>query len=82
MTAAHFTRIAKMMSNVMPGGQQGVYVRHHLANPVLLSSEKIKRDLKMSFLDPATALRDTIENLVKWGHVPSPAIPSSPASSD
>jgi hypothetical protein len=69
MTSRFYTKIAKLMSNVVPGGQQGEYVRYHLGNPVLFSNEKIKRDLYFSFTDPMKALRDTIEDLAKWGHI-------------
>jgi hypothetical protein len=80
MTSKFHTRIVKLMSNVVPGGQQGEYVRYHLGNPVLFSNEKIKRDLHLSFTDPMKALRDTVEDLAKWGHINAHVFESSRTS--
>jgi dihydroflavonol-4-reductase len=49
----------------------GHFLRNHLGNPVLYTNAKIKRDLGLTFMDPVESIRDTIDDFIKWGHLPA-----------
>lgn len=68
-TNSFMTNLVKTMSHVMPGGQAGHFVRNNLGRPLLVSNDKIRRDLKMDFRSPKDVLKDTLFDLQKWGHV-------------
>lgn len=63
------SRMVRGMSHVVPGGANGQYVRNNLGMPLLVVNEKIKKELGMQFRDPKETLKDTLEDLVKWGHL-------------
>ena len=67
-----FTRLIKLMSYVVPGGSEGETIRSFFGTPAVVSSEKIARDLKIDFIDARTSIKETLFDLVKWGHLPAP----------
>ncbi len=61
------TWIAKLASYMQPKGI-GSYLRTHLGKTPNFSTEKIRRDLNMQFRPLETTLKDTFEDLTRWGH--------------
>lgn len=49
------------------------YMHSHIGNPNLQDNSKIVADLGMTFMDPVDTIKDTMSDMVKWGHLPPPA---------
>lgn len=49
------------------------FMHNHIGNPSLLDNAKIVADLDVTFVDPVDTLKDTMADMVKWGHVSPPA---------
>jgi hypothetical protein len=77
MTSKAISKFVRRTSHVYPGGSAGCFVRNHLGNPALLSNRKIKEELGMAFMDPADSIRDTVADLVRWGHVAPASTPAA-----
>jgi hypothetical protein len=80
LTSPFMSRLIRLSSYVLPGGQAGHFIRNHIGNPILVTNEKIKRDLGITFMDPIESIWDTVEDFVKWGHV-APSTPPGPVHS-
>ncbi len=50
----------------------GSYLRSHLGRVPRFDNAKIKRDFSIDFMSPEDSLRETLEDLSKWGHIPAP----------
>lgn len=75
LTGKIVSTIIKLVSHVVPGGDDGQYVRNHLGNPIIPKNEKIVKDLGLKLRDPVDTINDTVDSLVKFGHLEAP--PSS-----
>lgn len=64
--------LIKLSSYVVPGGNDGQYVRNHLGNPIIPKNNKIRKDLGMEFRDPSDTIRETLDSLIKYGHLDAP----------
>lgn len=62
------TSVIKLASFFM-NGQHGDMVRWIVGNKFQVSNTKIKADLGMSFRPVEETLSDTLDTLVKWGHI-------------
>lgn len=61
---------AKFGSYLQPKGV-GQYLRTHIGRVVRFDNAKVKRDLGLAFRPLKTTIVDTLEDLVRWGHVPA-----------
>lgn len=61
--------ILKMASYLVPGGQEGIYMRNHVGNPIIATNAKIVKDLGMRFRPIDETVKETLEDMVKWGHL-------------
>lgn len=77
LTSKFLTSTIKLVSYVSPGGNAGHYTRRHLGNPIVASNEKIIKDLDMKFRDAGETFKDTIQNLVEFGHLKAPSAPAA-----
>lgn len=66
------TTMIKSMSHVMPGGSEGQYTRRHLGNPLIVTNEKIKRDLGIQFRDVHTTVKESFQNFIENGLLEKP----------
>lgn len=48
----------------------GSYLRTNIGRPPRLDTTKIRTELGLAFRHPRTTLIDTVEDLIRWGHVP------------
>jgi len=64
-------RIAWLASWTQPRGI-GTYLRSHLGRAVRYDNGKIRRELGVTFRPLDDSLRDTLADLVRWGHVAPP----------
>jgi dihydroflavonol-4-reductase len=62
------TALMKLASHFQPQGV-GSYLRTHLGRVPRFDNAKIRNDLGMTFRDPATSIRDTAADLIKWDHI-------------
>lgn len=65
------TLLMQVASFSQPAGI-GSYLRSHLGGVVRFNNAKIQQDLGMSFLTPAQSVKDSLQDLVKWGHLSAP----------
>lgn len=72
LTGSIVSTIIKLASHIVPGGDDGQYVRNHLGNPIIPKNEKIIKDLGLQFRDPVDIIKDTLDSLVKFGHLDAP----------
>lgn len=72
LTSSMTTGIIRKISYITPGGQEGVYTRNFVGTPFVMTNEKIKKELGMSFRDVEQTLNETIDDLVAKGHMKSP----------
>lgn len=68
-TSGFMTTMIKASSHVRPGGIAGQYVRNHLGMPVIPCSNKIVRDLGITFTPALDVLRETVDEIVDGGFV-------------
>jgi dihydroflavonol-4-reductase len=59
----------KLLSYFQPRGV-GTYLRTHIGRVPRFSSAKIQESLGMAFRPVETSIRDTVDDLIRWGHVP------------
>ena len=62
---------AKLGAYFQPKGVRS-YLLTHLGRIPRFDNTKIQRELGLQFRPVATSIRETVENLVRWGHVPTP----------
>lgn len=72
LTGAIGTALMKLMSYTQPAGV-GSYLRTHLGRHPRFDNTKIQKDLGITFRPPEESLKDTLSDLVKWGHIPAPS---------
>lgn len=63
--------LVRLNSLFQPSGV-GTYVRTHIGRTPVFDNKKIKGELGMTFRSIDQSLVDTVEDLVRWGHVPAP----------
>jgi dihydroflavonol-4-reductase len=62
------TILVKILSYVQPQGT-GSYLRSHIGKTMRFDNSKIRREMKMSFIPLQKTILETVEDLIKWGHV-------------
>lgn len=65
------TRLMRLASHMQPAGV-GSYLRTHLGRVPRFDNTKARRELGIAFRQPADSIRDTLADLVRWGHLPAP----------
>lgn len=72
LTSSTFSWLIRASGHIVPG-TQGQIMRRYVGTPTIVSNDKILRDLGITFrkLNP-DVLKDTINDMIKWGHLPSP----------
>ena len=63
--------VVRLGSYLQPKGI-GSYLRTHVGRTPSFSNEKIRRELGLEFRPLEASVRDTIEDLVRWGHLARP----------
>ena len=66
------TALMKLASHTQPAGV-GSYLRSHLGRHPRFDNTKSIRALGITYRSPDEALRDALEDMAKWGHVPAAA---------
>lgn len=66
------TLLVKLFSYTQPSGV-GTYLRTQLGHPLSFDHSKIKRDLGIEFLPVEQSIRETVADLIQWGHIPAGA---------
>jgi dihydroflavonol-4-reductase len=66
------TALMKLVSRTQPQGV-GSYLRTHLGRHPRFDTSKLRRDLGIVLRPPAESVRDTLADLVRWGHIAAPA---------
>ena len=69
MTGSFGTAVMKLMSFTQPAGI-GSYLRSNLGRVPHFDTRKIKRELGITFREPAASIADTLVDLARWGHIP------------
>ena len=72
LTNPIFSQTLKLLSYVSPGGQAGVYVRRHLAIPLMIDSSKVTNELGIVFRDQKETIMDMIKDMIEKGHIKDP----------
>lgn len=65
------TQMIKLLTRLMDG-QMGQFVRHALGQNYRISNRKIREELGCSFRPVEESVKDTLDDLVKWGHTKDP----------
>ena len=65
------TALMKLASRTQPSGT-GSYLRSHLGRVPRYDTAKSRLDLGLEYRPAAESLRDTLADLVKWGHIAPP----------
>ena len=60
--------IGRLLSYAQPSGT-GTYLRTHIGREIRFDNGKIKRELGMEFIPIEESLLETVEDLLKWGHL-------------
>ena len=60
--------LVKILSHVQPKGT-GSYLRSHIGKTMRFDNSKIRRELGIEFIPAKTSIIETIEDLIKWGHL-------------
>ena len=68
MANAFGTIMVKIASYAQPGGT-GSYLRSHIGKTMRFDNSKIRRELKMKFISAKQSILETVEDLIKWGHL-------------
>lgn len=72
------TALMRLMSYSQPSGV-GSYLRTHLGRAPRFDSSKARDTLGVAFRPPEESLKDTLADLVRWGHLAPPLADRSPA---
>jgi dihydroflavonol-4-reductase len=62
------------MSYTRPAGT-GSYLRTHLGKTMRYDNGRIRRELGLEFRPARAAILETVEDLVRWGHLRQAATP-------
>lgn len=62
------TVLVKILSYVQPQGT-GSYLRSHIGKTMRFDNSKIRREMNMSFIPLQKTILETVEDLIKWGHL-------------
>lgn len=73
LTSGLGTGLMKLVSYTQPQGV-GSYLRTHLGRVPRFDNSKSKRDLGLNYRTPSASIKDTLADLVKWGHIPAPKL--------
>ncbi len=65
------TRLMKVLSFTQPR-DTGMYIRTTIGRTMRYDNSKIKRELQLSFMDIKKSIIETVNDMVKWGHLPPP----------
>ena len=65
------TALMKLMSYSQPGGI-GSYLRTHLGRKPRFDNSRARDILGIAFRSPEDSVKDTLADLVRWGHLPAP----------
>jgi len=60
--------LVKILSYVQPKGT-GSYLRSHIGKTMRFDNSKIRRELGIEFIPAKTSILETVEDLIKWGHL-------------
>ena len=60
--------LVKILSHVQPKGT-GSYLRSHIGKTMRFDNSKIRRELGIKFIPAKTSILETVEDLIKWGHL-------------
>ena len=60
----------KVLSYTQPKGS-GTYLRSHLGRKMQYDNTKVKNDLGIQFVSAKDSIVETINDLVKWKHLPA-----------
>jgi len=63
-------KIMKVLSYTQPKGS-GTYLRSHLGRKMQYDNTKVKNDLGIQFVSAKDSIVETINDLVKWKHLPA-----------
>ena len=62
-------KIMKILSYTQPKGS-ATYLRSHLSKKMQYNNSKVKRDLGLEFVTAKDSIIDTLDDLIKWKHLP------------
>ena len=65
------TLIMKLLSFTQPR-DTGMYIRTTIGRTMRYDNSKIRRELQLSFMDVKKSIIETVNDMIKWGHLPSP----------
>lgn len=71
LTTPTMSWVFRMLGKVVPGAQ-GQFLQRYCGLVTVTSNEKIRRDTGMSFRPVEETVTETIEDLIKWGHLEDP----------
>lgn len=63
-------KIMKLLSYTQPKGS-GSYMRSHIGKDMRYDNSKVKQELGMTFIDAKQSIKEAVEDLFKWNHVPT-----------
>ena len=65
------TLLMKVLSFTQPR-DTGMFIRTNIARTTRYNNAKIKRELAISFMPVKESVIETVKDMVKWGHLPTP----------
>jgi dihydroflavonol-4-reductase len=65
------TLLMKLLSFTQPR-DTGTYIRTTVGRTMRYDNSKIKRELGISFMDVKKSIIETVEDMIRWGHLPQP----------
>jgi len=68
MTTSFGSGILRLASYTQPG-QSGSWLRTNLGKRVNVDNSKIRNELDLKFIDIEQTLRDSVDDLITWGHL-------------
>ncbi|MFO0745773.1 MAG: aldehyde reductase [Myxococcota bacterium] len=67
-----FGNLAVRLGSFFQPRGTGTYLRTHIGRKLALDNGLIKKELGLTFRSIEQSLVDTVEDLIRWGHVPAP----------
>ena len=61
--------VKRIMSRFQPRGS-GSYLRTHIGREYRFDASRIKRELGLTFRPVEASIRDTLDDMARWGHIP------------
>ena len=65
------TMLMKALSFTQPK-DTGIYIRTTIGRTMRYDNSKIRRELGISFMPVKESLIETVNDMIKWGHLPLP----------